>query len=489
MGRPLNILEQLAARKSVASITQELESAPRLNRVLGTAALTSIGLGAMIGTGIFVLTGTVAAQHTGPAITVAFLIAGIAAALAALCYGELASMIPISGSAYSYTYATLGEGFAWFVGWNLALEFLMSASTVAVSWSGYVVNLLADAGVELPAVLTHAPLGRLADGSLGTTGAIVNLPAVLIVAALSWLCYIGIKESVRVNNLMVLIKIGIIVLFILVGISFVDTTHWQPYLPPNSGASDAFGWSGLLTGAAIIFFAYTGFDQAATTAQEAHNPQRSVPLGILMALLIATALYVAMAAVMTGMVSYGQLDVAAPVAVALDTHPELFWLGLPVKIGAIIGMTSVILMCLLGQPRIFLAMSRDGLLWPGMQAVHPKYRTPHVATVVTGVFAAAIAGVFPLDVLGELISIGVLIAFAAVCGGVLVLRYTSPDAERPFRVPAAGLTCTAGVIVCLGLTLFLPRDTWIRLLVWTGLGLAIYLLYGFRNSRLRRASD
>jgi len=482
----LSVIDQLIARKSIAAITQELETAPRLNRVLGPVTLCSVGLGAMIGTGIFVLTGTVAAQHTGAAITIAFLIAAVGCGLAALCYAELASMIPISGSAYSYTYATLGEGVAWFVGWNLALEYLMSASAVAVSWSGYVVNLLAEAGIQLPAALTNAPLGKLADGSLGRTGALLNLPAVLIVAALSWLCYIGVQESTRINNLMVAIKIGIIVLFILVGISFVDTSNWQPYLPPNTGEFGHFGWSGVLQGAAIIFFAYIGFDQAATTAQEARDPQRTVPIGILMALVIATTLYVAMAAVMTGMVQYSQLNVAAPVAVALDAHPELFWLGLPVKIGAVIGMTSVILMSLLGQPRIFMAMSRDGLLWPAMERVHPKYRTPHVATVITGVIAAVIGGLFPLDVLGELISIGILLAFAAVCAGVLVLRYTSPDTVRPFRVPAAWFTCTAGVVVCLAMTLALPPDTWRRLVIWTAIGFAIYFAYGYRHSRQHR---
>ena len=365
IGGTLSVIKQLTARKSVAAINQEIECSPRLNRVLGPVTLTSVGLGAMIGTGIFVLTGTVAAQHTGPAITIAFLVAAIGCGLAALCYAELASMIPICGSAYSYTYATLGEGLAWFVGWNLALEYLMSASAVAVSWSGYVVNLLGEVGVTLPAALTNAPLGKLADGSLGPTGALLNVPAVLIVAALSWLCYIGVQESTRINNIMVAIKISIIILFILVGVSFVDTANWHPYLPQNAGGSGSFGWSGVMTGAAIIFFAYIGFDQAATTAQEARDPQRTVPIGILAALVIATVLYVVMAAVMTGMVPYGQLNVAAPVAVALDAHPELFWLGLPVKIGAIMGMTSVILMSLLGQPRIFMAMSRDGLLLAG----------------------------------------------------------------------------------------------------------------------------
>jgi APA family basic amino acid/polyamine antiporter len=476
------------ARKSVASINRELEAGPKLNRVLGRKALTAVGLGSMIGSGIFVLTGTVAAQHTGPAVTLAFLVAAIGCGLAAMCYAELASMIPVSGSAYSYTYATLGEGIAWFVGWNLALEYVMSGAAVAVSWSGYVVNLLAEFGVHLPASLTNAPLGKV-DGTLhhlGPTGAIVNLPAVLIVAALTYLCYVGVKQSTRANNVMVLVKIAIIIVFILVGVRYVSADLWQPYLPANTGDFGHFGLSGVLQGAAIIFFAYIGFDQAATTAQEARNPQRDVPWGIMAALVISTTLYVAMAAVMTGMVPFDQLNVSAPVAVALDAHPELGWLALPVKLGIIVGLTSVILMSLLGQPRIFMAMSRDGLLPPAMQNVHPKYRTPHVGTLVTGVIAAFFAGIFPLDVLGELISIGILIAFSAVCAGVVVLRHTQPDMPRPFRVPFAKVTGVAGVVVCFAMAYALPHDTWVRLVIWTSIGFAIYFLYGYRHSRLRQ---
>ena len=480
------MLKQLAARKSVASIVRELETGPKLNRVLGPASLTSAGLGAMIGSGIFVLTGTVAAEHTGPAVILAFILAAFGCGLAALCYAELAAMIPVSGSAYSYTYATLGEGVAWFVGWNLALEYVMSAAAVAVGWSGYVVNLLQEsAGIHLPAALINAPLAKSASGHLQPTGALINLPAVLIVFLLTWVCYVGVRQSTRINNVMVLVKSAIIVLFIIVGLRFVDASLWQPLLPQNTGEFGHFGWSGVVQGAAIIFFAYIGFDQAATTAQEARNPQRDLPIGILAALVISTTLYVAMAAVMTGMVDYRQLDVAAPVAVALDAHPELFWLGLPVKIGAVVGMTSVILMSILGQPRIFMAMSRDGLLPPAMQKVHPKYRTPHIATIATGVIAAAFAGVFPLDVLGELISIGILLAFTAVCVGVLVLRRTQPEAHRPFRVPGAEVTCVVGALVCLGMTLALPHDTWIRLLGWSLLGGLIYFGYGYKHSRLR----
>jgi APA family basic amino acid/polyamine antiporter len=480
------VLKQLAARKSVAAINREIEVGPKLNRVLNRQALTSVGLGSMIGSGIFVLTGTVAAQQTGPAVTLAFLVAAVGCALAALCYAELAAMIPISGSAYSYTYATLGEGVAWFVGWNLALEYVMSGAAVAVGWSGYVVNLLGEFGIHLPDALTNAPLGKGPDHHLVTTGALINVPAVLIVAVLTWVVYTGVKQSARVNNVMVIIKVLIIVLFIIVGLKYVNTALWTPYMPQNTGSFGHFGWSGVLQGAAIIFFAYIGFDQAATTAQEARDPQRDVPWGIIAALLISTTLYVAMAAIMTGMVSYTELNVSAPVAVALDAHPELKWLGLPVKIGAIIGLTSVILMSLLGQPRIFMAMSRDGLLPPSMQKVHPTYRTPHVATLVTGVVAAFFAGVFPLDVLGELISIGILLAFTAVCAGVLVLRRTQPETPRPFRVPFAGFTATAGIFVCLAMTLALPHDTWIRLAIWTGIGFAVYFFYGFRHSKMHQ---
>jgi APA family basic amino acid/polyamine antiporter len=482
------VLKQLVARKSARDITRDVESGPGLHRVLDARTLTSIGLGSMIGSGIFVLTGTVAANHTGPAVTLAFLVAAFGCGLAAICYAELAAMIPVAGSAYSYTYATLGEGIAWFVGWNLALEYMMSAATVAVGWSGYVVNLLEEFGLHLPASLTSAPVAKTAGHSLAATGALINLPAVLIVVALTWLCYVGIKESARWNNVMVVIKVAIIILFIVAGLSFVDTSNWHPYLPESTGEFGHFGWAGVMQGAAIIFFAYIGFDTAATTAQEARNPQRDVPLGIIAALIISTVLYVTMAAVMTGMVAFEKLDVAAPVAVALDEHPELQWLGLPVKIGAIIGMTSVILMSILGQPRIFMAMSRDGLLPPQLQTVHPKYRTPSVATIITGVVAAGFAGVFPLDVLGELVSIGILLAFTAVCAGVLVLRRTMPEASRPFRVPFAAVVCTAGVIVCLGLTFFLPRDTWIRLAIWSGIGFAIYFGYGFWHSRLRTSA-
>jgi len=482
-----SILRQLLAVRPVS--TTPPGGGERLRRVLGPGALTAIGLGATIGSGIFVLTGTVAANHTGPALTISLLIAAFGCALAALCYSEFASFLPVSGSAYSYAYATLGEGVAWFIGWNLMLEYMLSASAVAVGWSGYVTNLLGDVGIHFPAALVNAPFGKLESGHLGFTGAIVNVPAVLIVAAMSAICYFGVKQSSGANSFMVYLKVAVIVVFILAGLRYVDTSLWHPYVPANTGTFGHFGWSGVLQGAAIIFFSYIGFDTASTTALEARNPQRDVPIGILGALVVSAVLYMAMASVMTGMVPYTQLDVEAPVAVAIDTHPALSWLGTLVKIGAIAGMTSVILMSLLGQPRILLAMADDGLLPPAMSRTHPRYRTPHVATVITAILAALFAGLFPLDVLGELISIGILLAFAVVCIGVLILRHTRPEQHRPFRVPFAPVTCVLGAAVCLAMTLALPKDTWWRLVIWTAAGSSIYIFYGFRHSRLRQPSN
>ena len=480
------MLKQLFATRSVDAIVQELDAGPKLNRVLSARALTAIGLGSTIGSGIFILTGTVAAQHAGPALMLALLIAAIGSGFAAICYAEFAAMIPVSGSAYTYAYATLGEVIAWFIGWNLSLEYMMSASAVAVGWSEYVTNLLAGWGMHLPDALANAPFDKDAHGHLALTGALINLPAVLIVVLLGAVCYIGVRESAGFNSVMVLIKCAVIVIFIVAGIAFVDTANWHPFIPPNQGDFGKFGWSGVMMGSSVIFFSYIGFDAASTTAREARNPQRDVPLGILAALGISAILYIAMAAVMTGMVPYGQLDAEAPVAVAMDAHPQLAWLSGWLKIGAIVGMTSVILMSLLGQPRIILSMAEDGLVPPALSAVHTKFRTPHIATLVTVIGAAAIAGLFPLHVLGELISIGILLAFTIVCLGVLVLRYTRPDLPRPFRVPYAPVTCTLGALTCVVMMGFLPPDTWWRLGVWSLIGLSIYAAYGYRHSRLRK---
>jgi APA family basic amino acid/polyamine antiporter len=474
---------------AVRPVTEaDLQGSGKLKKVLTAWSLTAIGLGATIGTGVFVLTGQVAANQAGPAITISLLVAAFGSALAALCYAELASFLPVPGSAYSYTYATLGEVIAWLIGWNLLLEYGMSASAVAVSWSAYVVNLMDEWGINfLPKVLTNAPLQAVND-HIKTTGAIFNVPAALIIAAMSYVCYVGMRETAGLNTAMVSLKVLIIVVFIIAGIGYIDPANWHPYIPANTGSFGHFGWTGVLQGAGIIFFSYVGFDTASTTALEARNPQRDLPIGIIGALLISVLLYVGMSTVLTGMVPYAQLGVDAPVAVALDAHPQLNHIGMGaiVKIGAIVGMTSVVLGSLLGQPRILLAMADDGLLPPAIARVHPKHRTPHVATVVSGVIFALVAGVFPLDILADLISIGVLLAFVVVCLGVLVLRRTRPDVPRPFRVPFAPVTCIVGALFCGGMTYFLSNGTWWRLLFWTLLGGAIYALYGYRHSRLRK---
>jgi APA family basic amino acid/polyamine antiporter len=478
-----SLLRQLIA---VRPIDPAPAGKSRLKQVLSAPALIAIGLGATIGSGIFVLTGTVAANHSGPAITLSLLIAAFGGGLAALCYSEFAAFLPVPGSAYSYTYATLGEALAWFIGWNLLLEYAISASAVAVSWSGYVVSLLGDAHIHLPAPLVNAPLGLDAHDHLVATGAIINVPAVLIIAAMTALLYVGVRGSASANTIMVSLKVAIIVIIVIAGLKYVDPSNWKPYVPPNMGVRGHFGWSGVLQGAAIIFFSYVGFDTASTTALEARNPQRDLPLGIIGALVISALLYVAMATVLTGMVPFQQLNTDAPVAVALDAHPQLSWLSWVLKVGVIAGMTSVILTSLLGQPRILLSMADDGLLPAAMSRCHPRFKTPHVSTLVTGVGAALIAAVFPLDVLADLISMGILLAFAVVCLGVLVLRHTRPDAHRPFRVPWAPFTCVLGALFCLGLTLTLGWATWMRLVVWTALGMSIYAFYGFRHSRLHR---
>ncbi|HEV7137804.1 MAG TPA: amino acid permease [Steroidobacteraceae bacterium] len=481
MAKP-SLMRQLLAVRPVQA--REQAGAERLKQTLSAWSLMSIGIGATIGTGIFVLTGTVAANQSGPAVTLSLLIAAFGSGLAALCYAEFAAFLPVPGSAYSYTYATLGEAIAWFIGWNLLLEYAISASAVAVSWSAYVVNLLSEVHIHLPATWVNAPLQESA-GHLVATGAIVNLPAILIVGAMSALCYIGIRETAGATNVMVALKVGVIVVFVVAGLKYVDPGNWHPYIPRNTGTFGHFGWTGVLQGAGIIFFSYVGFDTASTTALEARNPQRDLPIGIIGTLVVSTVLYVAMAALITGMVPYFKLNDAEPVAVALDAHAGLAWLSVFLKLGIIAGMTSVILTSLLGQPRILLSMADDGLLPPAMSRCHPRFKTPHVATAVTGIGAALIAGVFPLDVLADLISMGILLAFVVVCIGVLVMRYTRPEVHRPFRVPAAWLLCPLGALVCAGMTYFLSNATWIRLVVWTAIGTAIYAFYGYKHSRLR----
>jgi APA family basic amino acid/polyamine antiporter len=480
---------KLFATKSVEDLikTGSGEETHSLKRTLTATNLVALGIGAIIGTGIFVLTGTAAANHAGPALTISFLVSGLGCLFAGLCYAEFASMLPISGSAYSYSYATLGEFLAWIIGWDLILEYLFGASTVAVGWSGYMVSFLEGFGIHLPTALTSAPLTHDGDG-WHTTGAIINLPAVLIVGIMTWLLVRGIRESARFNNLIVVTKLAVILLFIFFGMWYVETSNWLPYIPErvtDAAGVSRYGWQGILAGAGVIFFAYIGFDAVSTAAQEAKNPQRDMPKGILYSLLVCTLLYVAVAAVLTGMVPYTELNVPAPIAMAIDrTGHALDWLAPLIKVGAIAGLSSVILVMLMGQPRIFYSMSRDGLLPPVFSRVHPRFRTPHITTVLTGSVAAVIAGLFPIGLLGELVSIGTLLAFTIVCVGIIVLRRTRPDMPRPFKTPFVPLVPILGAGICLVQMAFLPWDTWMRLLVWMAIGVVIYFIYGRRHSLL-----
>ncbi len=470
----------------------------RLRRALGPLNLTTLGIGAVIGAGIFVLTGHAAAQYAGPAIVISFVLAGIACGLAGLCYAEFSSMIPISGSAYTYSYATLGEFVAWIIGWDLILEYLFAASTVAVGWSGYVVSFLKDFGINIPAAFTSAPYVHEAPADAGwnfwrifahgwtSTGAVLNIPAMCIVAVITVLLVIGIKESATFNNIIVAVKLSVILAFIAVGVCYINPANWHPFIPPAAGAGH-FGWSGVLRGAGVIFFAYIGFDAVSTAAQEAKNAQRDMPIGILSSLGICTILYIIVSLILTGIISYTELSVPDPMAVAINSlGPKVAWLRPIIKVGAIAGLSSVILVMMMGQPRIFYSMSKDGLLPEKFSAVHPRFRTPWLATVLTGALAMLVAGLFPIGLLGELVSIGTLLAFAIVCVGIFVLRFTHPEIRRPFRTPFFWLVSPVGAGACVFLMSGLPRDTWARLIVWMAIGFVIYFGYSRRHSKVQQ---
>ena len=481
------------ATKSVDKLIKESESGEHsLKRTLTATNLTMLGVGAIIGAGIFVLTGTAAANAAGPAIVLSFIIAGLGCLFAGLCYAEFASMIPIAGSAYTYGYATLGEFIAWIIGWDLILEYLFGAATVAVGWSGNFVSLLNSVGIHIPAVIASAPLSF--DGhSFETTGAIINLPAVILILVMTALLVVGIQESAKVNNLIVIVKVGIVLLVIAFGFQYVDSANWEPFIPAREVLPDGggrYGWQGIVAGAAIVFFSYIGFDAVSTAAQEAKNPQRDMPIGMLTSLGICTLLYVLMSLVLTGLVPYQMLNVPDPVLLALEAAgPALKWLYFFTGVGAVAGLASVVLVMLMGQPRIFFAMSRDGLLPAMFGKVHPKYNTPYVPTIITGLVAAAVAGIFPIGLLGELVSIGTLLAFVIVCAGIIVLRYTSPNLNRPFRTPFVPLVPILGILICGYMMANLAFDTWLRLIIWMALGIAIYFLYGRRHSKLRKQNE
>jgi APA family basic amino acid/polyamine antiporter len=466
-------------------IHEAADSSHGLKRALTSTNLIMLGIGAIIGAGIFVLTGEVAANYAGPAIVISFLISAFACTCAGLCYAELASMIPIAGSAYTYAYATLGEFFAWVIGWDLIIEYLFAASTVSVGWSGYIVSFFDSLGMHFPKTFTTSPVifNDITHHFEMSQGGIINIPAVFIIFMITVLLVIGVKESARFNNIIVFIKLTVISIFILVGVFYINIHNWHPFLPKNNGNFGSFGWSGVFRGAAVIFFAYIGFDAVSTAAQESKNPQRDLPRGILGSLVICTILYILVALVLTGIVPYHALGVPDPIAVGVDAT-GLYWLAPLIKIGAIAGLSSVVLVMLMGQPRIFFSMSKDGLLPPVFSKVHPRFKTPYMSTIIVGILAMVLAGLFPIGVLSKLVSLGTLLAFAAVCLAILILRKKQPDTPRHFKTPFVPWIPIMGILSCLGVTLFLNIFAWYAMGIWLLIGLTIYIFYGFRHSKL-----
>jgi APA family basic amino acid/polyamine antiporter len=468
--------------------TQAVQPTAGLRRELGAFDLVLLGVGAIIGVGIFVLTGQTAAVYAGPAVVLSFAFAGVACAAAALCYSEMASLYPVAGSAYSYARASMGELVAWIIGWDLILEYSVASATVAVGWSGYVVGLLGQMGVRFPARLATAPYDFVPGRGWVTTGSIVNAPAVLVAAVTTIILVLGIRGSANVNRVLVAVKVGVIVIFIVAGLGAIHSANWHPFIPANTGEFGHFGWSGIFRGAAVVFVAYIGFDAVSTVAQETSHPQKSVPIGILGSLVICTLLYALVAAVLTGIVPYRMLNTAEPIALGIDAA-RLFWISPLIRIGAIAGLSSVILVMILGQTRILWAMAIDGLLPRWCGRLHPRYQTPYLNAVAAGIFVSLSGGLLPIRILAEMVSIGTLLAFAMVCAGVWILRHSRPNVERPFRIPAGPAVCLAGVLSCLYLMVSLPWETWARLLVWMALGLIIYGTYSRRNRARNRANQ
>ena len=476
----------LFAKKSIADLRHQADQSP-LRRALGPVHLTTLGIGSIIGTGIFVLTGTAAATNAGPALVISMLISALGCAFAGLCYAEFAAMVPVAGSAYTYAYATMGELFAWIIGWDLILEYALSICTVAVGWSGYFVSFMRDVGITIPPQLTAPPVfGTPQMGGPDVAG-VFNLPAALIVLVVGALLTIGIRQSASANSIMVFIKASVLVVFVVAGASYVNRENLTPFIPPNTGQFGHFGWSGIVRGAAVMFFAYIGFDAVSTAAQEAKNPQKDMPIGILTSLAICTVLYIAVAVVLTGIVHYSKLNVADPLAVGIDAT-GLRWLSPVIKISALFGMFSTMLVQMLGQTRIFYSMARDGLLPSAFARVHERFRTPHLSTMVTAVICSLVAGLTPIGLLGQLVAIGTLLAFVLVCLGILLLRRTAPNIHRPFRTPFVPWVPILGAVICLVQMAALPWATWERLILWLVLGLVVYFTYSHRGAVRARAA-
>jgi len=509
-------MKRFFRRRRVTDLQAEAHADQRLHRVLGPVNLVLLGIGAIVGGGIFVLTGTVAAVNSGPAVVLSFVLAGIASVFAAFCYSEFASLVPMSGSAYTYAYATLGELIAWIIGWDLILEYAVGAIAVAISWSGYLVSFFNSFGIQIPPVLCNAAgthmieipanlaatlhvspgwqtlgdeLSRqmLAAGtdpsSLAQVTTLFNLPAVIIIFVITALLVVGIKESANFNNGIVMLKLAVIMLFIFGAAAAINTANWHPFIPVNTGVRAHFGWTGVMTGAGVVFFAYIGFDAVSTAAQEAKNPQRDMPIGIIGSLIICTLLYIIVSAIATGVVPYTQLNVPDPIALAAD-RAGLAWMAVVIKFGAVAGLSSVILVLLYGQSRVFFAMSRDGLLPPFVHRVHPRFKTPWITSIVTGLAVASLAAVLTVREAGELCSIGTLLAFVIVSAGILVLRIQEPHLKRTFKTPAVWFVAPMGALSALYLMVSLPWPTWRRLIIWFIIGIVIYFSYSHRHSRL-----
>ena len=475
----------LFATKPLDRIIAESEGEHALKRTLGPVQLVALGIGAIIGAGLFSLTGIAAANHAGPAVVLSFVLAAVGCAFAGLCYSEFATMIPIAGSAYTYSYATMGELLAWIIGWDLVLEYAVGASTVAVSWSGYVASLFKDFGIILPPRLIASPFQQitLEDGTLGY--GLINLPAILVVSLISILLIVGMQESARANAVIVVLKVSVVILFIIFGWAYINPANYVPFIPANTGESGHFGFSGVVRAAGVVFFAFIGFDAVSTAAQETKNPQRDMPIGIIGSLVVCTILYVLFARVLTGIVPYTELNNAAPVATAID-RTGLVWLKTAIKIAIIAGYTSVILVMLLGQSRVFYSMSRDGLLPKLFSDIHPKFRTPWRSNLLFMLFVSLFAAFAPIQIVGEMTSIGTLFAFVLVCAGIMIMRRTHPDLPRPFRTPLVPIVPILGIAANTFLMAGLGVENWLRLFVWLLIGLAIYFGYSRSHSKLRQ---